>query len=81
VTAGWPAGVTMASNTAARLAVRFVGRHLGPQVHQQPVEPVDGLGADGHQVLAPLGQQVQHHRLILDADLPQGGRAAGRDRN
>jgi hypothetical protein len=45
------------------------------------VEPVDGLGADGHQVLAPLGQQVQHHRLILDADLPEGGRAAGRDPN
>jgi hypothetical protein len=35
------------------------------------VEPVDGLGAGGDQVLAPLGQQVQHHRLVLDTDLPQ----------
>jgi hypothetical protein len=42
----------------------------GDQVHQQPMEPVDCLGAGGHQVLAPLGQQVQHHRLVLHANLP-----------
>jgi hypothetical protein len=51
------------------------------QVHQQPMQPVDGLGAGSHQVLAPLGQQVQHHCLVLDADLPQGGDVAGRDRH
>ena len=28
----------------------------GDQVHRQPVQPVDGLGPGGHQVLAPLGQ-------------------------
>ena len=39
-------------------------------VHQQPVQTVDGLGSCGDQVLAPLGQQLQHHRLILDAGLP-----------
>jgi hypothetical protein len=35
------------------------------------VQPVDGLGAGGDQILATLGQQVQHHRLVLDTDLPQ----------
>jgi hypothetical protein len=35
----------------------------------------------GHQVLASLGQQVQHHRLVLHADLPQGQDAAGGDRD
>jgi hypothetical protein len=35
------------------------------------VQPVDGLGADRDQVLAPLGEQAQHHRLILHANLPQ----------
>jgi hypothetical protein len=49
------------------------------QVDQQPVQPVDGLGAGGDQVLAPLGQQVQPRRLVLDADLPQGRGAAGGD--
>jgi hypothetical protein len=34
------------------------------------MEPVDGLGAGGDQVLAALGEQVQHRRLVLDADLP-----------
>ena len=29
------------------------------QVHQQPVEPVNGLGADRDHVLAPLAQQMQ----------------------
>jgi hypothetical protein len=36
-------------------------------------------GAGGDQVLAPLGQQVQHHRLVLDADLSQGRDTAGGD--
>jgi transposase len=36
----------------------------GDQVHQQPVQPVDGLGARGDQVLAVLGQQVQDRRLV-----------------
>jgi hypothetical protein len=43
------------------------------------MQPVDGLGAGGDQVLAPLGQQVQHHRLILHPDLPQPSRIAGGD--
>jgi hypothetical protein len=51
------------------------------QVSEQPVEPVDGLGADAHQVLAAVGQQVQHHRVVLDADLPHPGRAASGDRD
>jgi hypothetical protein len=34
-----------------------------------------------HQVLAPLGQQMQHRRLVLDPDLPQGGRVVGGDRH
>jgi hypothetical protein len=51
----------------------------GDQVHQQPMQPVDGLGARGHQVLAALGQQVQHRRLVLHADLPQLRDAAGGD--
>jgi len=29
------------------------------QVHQQPVEPVNGLGAGRDHVLAPLAQQMQ----------------------
>jgi hypothetical protein len=51
------------------------------QVDQQPMQPVDGLGAPGDQVLPPLGQQLQHHRLVLDADPPQLGGAAGGDRH
>jgi hypothetical protein len=43
------------------------------------VQPVEGLGPGGHQILAPLGQQVQHHRLVLDADLPQPDNVAGGD--
>jgi hypothetical protein len=43
----------------------------GNQVDQQPVQPVDGLGPHADQVLAPLGQQVQHHRQVLDAE-PHG---------
>jgi hypothetical protein len=35
------------------------------------MQPVDGLGAHSDQVLAALGQQVQHRRLVLDTDLPQ----------
>src|SRR4029453_8333855 len=70
VTAGAPAGVTAASSAAARLAVRL---RRAP-----PVEPVDGLGAGGDQVLAALGQQVQHHRLVLHPDLPPLGGRFGR---
>jgi aminoglycoside phosphotransferase (APT) family kinase protein len=51
------------------------------QVDQQPVQPVDGLGAHAHQILAAVGQQVQHHRLVLDADLAQLWSAAGGDRH
>ena len=51
----------------------------GGQAHQHPMEPVDGLGAGGHQVLAALGQQVQHHRLVLDPDRAQLWDAPGRD--
>ena len=51
------------------------------QVHQQSVEPVDGLGAGGDQVLAALGQQVQYHCLILHADQAQLRDAAGGDRH
>jgi hypothetical protein len=40
------------------------------QVDQQPVQPVDGLSTGGDQVLAPLGQQMQHHRLVLDTHRP-----------
>jgi hypothetical protein len=29
------------------------------QVHQQPMEPVDGLGAGRDYVLAPVAQQMQ----------------------
>jgi hypothetical protein len=49
------------------------------QVHQQPMQPVDGLSAGGDQVLAALGQQVQHRCLVLNADLPQGGDTASGD--
>jgi hypothetical protein len=45
------------------------------------VQSVDGLGAGGDQVLAALGQQVQHYRLILHPDLPQLWGAAGGDRD
>jgi hypothetical protein len=51
----------------------------GDQVHQQPVQPVDGLSARSDQVLASLGQQVQDCCLVLDADLAQGGNAASGD--
>jgi hypothetical protein len=49
------------------------------QVDQQPVEPVDGLGASGDQVLAPLAKQVQHGCLILDTHLLQPSSVAGGD--
>jgi hypothetical protein len=41
------------------------------------VQPVDGLGAGGDQVLAAFGQQVQDRCLVLDANLAQGWDAAG----
>jgi hypothetical protein len=44
------------------------------------MQPVDALGVGGDQIPAPLGQQVQHYRLVLHPDLPQGGDAAGGDR-
>jgi hypothetical protein len=49
------------------------------QVSQQPVQPVDGLGAQADQVVAAAGQQVQHHRMSLGDDLAQPGRGAGGD--
>jgi hypothetical protein len=51
----------------------------GDQVHQQPVQPVDGLGPGGDQVLAALGQQVKDRRLVLHANLPQPDSVAGGD--
>jgi hypothetical protein len=45
------------------------------------VEPVDGLSAGGDQILAPLGQQVQYRRLVLNPDLPQPGSVAGGNRD
>jgi hypothetical protein len=45
------------------------------------MQPVDGLGAGGDQVLAALGQQVQHRCLVLDADPPEGGDTLGGDRD
>jgi hypothetical protein len=53
----------------------------GDQVDQQRVQAVDGLGAGGDQVLARLGQQVQHHRLVLDPHLSQLRGALGGDRH
>jgi hypothetical protein len=73
--------MTVASSAAARLAVRLRRAPPGDEVHQQPVEPVDGLGAGGDQVLAALGQQVQHGRLVLHFDLPQPSSIAGGDRD
>jgi hypothetical protein len=61
--------------------VRVTSGTGGDQVDQQPVEPVDGLGAHGDQVLAAVGQQVQHDRVVLDADLPQPRRTLGGDRD
>jgi hypothetical protein len=79
ITAGALAGVTQASSTAARLAVRLRRAPPGTRSTSSRVQPVDGLGARGHQVLTPLGQQVQHRRLVLDPDRPQGGDVAGGD--
>jgi hypothetical protein len=71
--------VTAANSAAAPLGGEVASGAAWDQVNQQPVQPVDGLSAGGDQVLAPLGQQVQHHRLVLDTDLPQGRDAAGSD--
>src|SRR5262245_53617560 len=49
------------------------------QVDQQPMQPVDGLGAGGNQILPSLGQQVQHRCLVLDPDPAQLSSTAGGD--
>jgi hypothetical protein len=40
------------------------------EVDQRPVQPIDGLGPHPDQILATVGQQGQHHRVVLDADQP-----------
>jgi hypothetical protein len=45
------------------------------------MQPVDGLGPGSDQVLAPLGQQVRHRRLVLDTDRPQPDSIASGDRH
>ena len=51
------------------------------QIGQQPMQPVDRLGAHAHQVLAAIGQQLHHHRVVLDHDLPQPRSAARGNRD
>jgi hypothetical protein len=53
----------------------------GHQVHQEPVQPVDGLGAHADQVLAPVGQQMQHDGMVFNGNLTQPGHAAPGDRD
>jgi hypothetical protein len=71
--------VTAASSAGGAPGGEVAAGAARDQVHQQPMEPVDGLGSGGDQIPAPLGQQVQHCRLFLDPDRPQGRGAAGGD--
>jgi hypothetical protein len=68
-----------AKGAKRRLSGEVAAGAARDQVQQQPMEPVDGLGAGGDQVLTPLGQQVQDHRLVLHADLAQPDSVAGGD--
>jgi hypothetical protein len=79
MTAGAPVGGDRGQQCGGALGGEVAPGAAGDQVHQQPVQPVDGLGARGDQVLAALGQQVQHHRLVLHANLPQSDSVAGGD--
>ena len=79
MTAGAPVGGDRGQQCGGALGGEVAPGAAGDQVHQQPVQPVDGLGGGGHQVLAALGQQVQHHRLVLHANLPQPDSVAGGD--
>jgi hypothetical protein len=46
-------------------------RPAGHQVQQQPVDPVDGLGAGPAELVAPVGQQAQCHPVRGDLELDQ----------
>jgi hypothetical protein len=78
VTAGWS---NLVEQRSGPLGGEVASGAAGDQVHQQPVQPVDGLGAGGHQVLAVLGQQVQHRRLVFDTNLAQTRSIVGGDRH
>ena len=52
-------------------------RPAGQQFQQQPVQPVDGLGAGPAELVAAVGQHAHHHQVLLDLRPGPGpGRAA-----
>jgi hypothetical protein len=72
--AGWPQPAQQDRGcVGGQLAVGACGHELG----QQPVQPVQDLGAGGDQVIAPVRQQPQHHGVVLDVDLAQALAAKG----
>ena len=72
--AGWPQMAQQGSgHLGGQMAVGACGHELG----QQPVQPVQGLGTRGDQVVAPVRQQPQDRGLVLDVDLVQALAALG----
>ena len=53
----------------------------GQQLQQQPVQPVDDLGAGPAQLIAAVGEHAHHHQVLLDPDLDQAGSAQGGQRD
>lgn len=43
----------------------------GEQSGQQPVDPVDGLGPGPAELVAPVSQQAQHHKVRVDLEYDQ----------
>jgi hypothetical protein len=71
-------GLTEASSARACRADRNFLAPAGQQFQQQPVQPVDDLGAGPAQLIAAVSQHAHHHQVLLDLD-PDQARGAQRD--
>ena len=65
--------------TGRRVGEQGAGRPRGQrllrlarhQLDQQPLQPVDSQRAGSAELVAPVGQQPQRHRAVIEAGLPQ----------
>ena len=64
-------GLTVAINARACGADRNFFAPAGQQFQQQPVQPVDGLGAGAAQLVTPVGEHAHHLQVRVDLNLHQ----------
>jgi hypothetical protein len=70
-TAAGPAGWTLRSSLAARLADKTPSCAAGDELAQHDMEPARGLGPQRHQAVVAVDQQADHRVVVLDADRAQ----------